>query len=195
MILRFRQPGFTLIEMLVAVAVLVIMAALAVPAFNEFFEKARLRGATDDVVSFFNAQRLAAVKSDRQVRVSVHGADGDWCVGARMAADPTPGQQVPAAAACDCSDDASECLVEGQAAVLSSASLGNASNRATIDAGDIAVTYDGRRGTLTPLAAGGNVVLSSSSGRWRLRVDVLALGQTRACVVSGSLVISGYSAC
>jgi Tfp pilus assembly protein FimT len=171
------------------------MAALAVPAFTEFFEKSRLRGATDGLVSFFNAQRLAAVKFDRQVNVSIRGATNAWCVGARVADDPTVGQQVPAATTCDCSDDATECVVDGQQTVLASTAFGGSGTRPSIDAADIAVVYDGRRGTLTPLAAGGNVVLTSNSGRWRLRIDVLALGQARACVPSGSPPLNGFNAC
>ena len=193
---RLRVPsGFTIIEMLVAVAILAILTVMAVPSFNEFFEKQRLRGAADSVVNFLNNQRLAAVKFDRQVHASVRGAGTDWCVGARMAADPTVGQQVPAAGTCNCSVDAATCLVDGQATVFNVSTLGGANVRPSIDAADIALTFDGRRGTLTDFADAGNVVLTSSSARWKLRIDVLGLGQARTCVPADSLALNGFNPC
>lgn len=187
--------GFTVIEMMIAIAVVAVIAALALPAFTEFFEKSRLRGAADDVVSFFNAQRLASVKFDRQVSASVRGSGTSWCLGARMAPTPAAGQQVAAAGTCDCSSDASTCLVDGQAATYDVSTIGASAVRPSIDSADIAVTYDGRRGTLTNFADAGNVVISSSSARWKLRVDVMPLGQARTCVPSDSLPVSGFNRC
>ena len=188
--------GFTVVELMITVAVLAVMTALAVPAFTEFFEKSRLRGAADDVVSFFNAQRLAAVKFDRDVHVSVRGVGPDWCVGARMAAAPAaPGQQVPAVGTCDCFNDPSTCTVDSQPAVLASTRFGVATTRPTIDSADILITYDGRRGTLDDFADAGDVLLTSSSGRWALRVDVLVLGHARTCWPSDKLPMNGYNRC
>ena len=189
---RSSQRGLTLIELMVTIAVLAILLALAVPAFSDFFEKARLRGAADDLESFVNAQRLNAVRSDRDINLTLRGAGSNWCVGARAAADPALGAQVPPATACDCIDDATECTVGGQQAVLSSAASGSST---TIDAADIAVVIDSQRGTLTNFANAGNVVLTSSSGRFQLRVDVQPLGQARTCVTAASEPMSGYSPC
>lgn len=192
-----RAPsGFTIVEMLVALAILAILATMAVPAFNEFFEKSRLRGAADNVVNFVNAQRLAAVKFDREVHTSIRGSGNAWCIGARMAANPgAAGQQVPAAVACDCANTPGTCLVDGEAAVFNSASLGGANSRPSIDAADISLTFDGRRGTLTNFANAGDVTISSTTARWKLRVDVLGLGQARTCYPSDSLPMGGYNPC
>jgi type IV fimbrial biogenesis protein FimT len=190
------RSGFTIIEMMIAVALVAIMTALAVPAFNDFFEKSRLRGAADDIAGFVGRQRLSAVRMDREVSLSVRGSGNAWCVGARQALNPAnPGEAMPAATQCDCVADATRCVVGGEPAVLRSTGYGGAAARPTIDAADILLAFDGRRGTLTDFDDAGDVELSSSSGRWVLRVEVLGLGQPRICVPAGSLSLSGYSAC
>ena len=191
-----HYSGFTLIELMISIAVLAVLMALALPSFRDFFEKARLRGAADDISGFVARQRLNSVRLDREVSLSVRGDAGVWCVGARVAANPAnPGESVPAAEECDCSTDAAECLVAGESAVVASTSYGAAGNQPTIDAADILLTFDGRRGTLTDFDDAGDVELSSSSGRWKLRVEVLGLGQARVCVPDTSLGMGGYVSC
>lgn len=190
-----RQAGVTLVELLIALVVLAILLAIAVPSFRDFFEKARLRGAADELVSFFGTQRQAAVRFDRQVHASIRGTTDVWCAGARMAPNPVVGQQVPPAGTCDCSATPAECVVDGVVTVVTAADFGGAAARPTIDAADISLTFDGQRGTLANFANAGNVVLNSSSGRWQLRVDVLPLGQARACVPAGSASMGGFNPC
>lgn len=192
-----RQPssGFTLIELMITIVIVAVLLAIAVPSFRDFFEKARLRGAADDMVSFFNAQRLNAVRHDRDIHVSVRGAAGSWCVGARMAATPTVGQQVAAAGTCDCSSAPAQCLVEGQSAILQASAYGGGGGGPSIDAADISLTFDGQRGTLTNFANAGDVLLSSSSGQWQLRVQISGLGQARLCVPAGQPFVGGINPC
>jgi prepilin-type N-terminal cleavage/methylation domain-containing protein len=64
------MAGFTLIELAVTMVVLVILATAALPAYREFFERYRLRGAVDDITSVIATARAGAVKADRDVRVS-----------------------------------------------------------------------------------------------------------------------------
>ena len=55
------MKGFSLVELMVAVAVLAILLAAAAPSFAEFFDRARLRGAADDVTSLIATARGEAV--------------------------------------------------------------------------------------------------------------------------------------
>ena len=45
------QAGFTLVELMVAVAVFLILAAIAIPGFTTYLDKSRLRGAAYAVVN------------------------------------------------------------------------------------------------------------------------------------------------
>lgn len=60
-VLRSRQ-GFTLIEVLIVVAIIAIGSAIAAPMMTEFAVRYRLRGAARDITSTLQLIRLEAVK-------------------------------------------------------------------------------------------------------------------------------------
>lgn len=70
----FLKRGFTMIELLVTLAVLAIILAVAVPGFQEFTRRNQLASATNNLVSSLALARSEAVK--RATRVTV--ASGDW---------------------------------------------------------------------------------------------------------------------
>ncbi len=62
-----RNSGFTLIELMITVAIVAILFAIALPAYNGYIEKSKLRTAQSDVVA------LAAVMSNiRQRTLAYH---------------------------------------------------------------------------------------------------------------------------
>lgn len=74
-----RKPsGFTLIELMVVVALAAIMAALAAPSFKSFVSGQRVKTAASDVVMTAIFARSEAIKRNADVTISsvTYGANG-----------------------------------------------------------------------------------------------------------------------
>jgi len=203
-----KQRGFTLIELMVSIVVLIVLTSLAVPAFQDYIEKARLRGAADQVTDLLARARATAVKNNLPVAVNAaSGADG-WCVGARMAAAPATDLAEPrsdTAAACACDSAPSTCMVDGSRLVLESGSLTQSkSSTMTLPSTGLPFSYTPRLGGISTngasssflaAAAARTIGLTSPKGRYSLSVIVTPLGQSYVCVPAGKPPFLGYRQC
>lgn len=77
-----RILGFTLIEMMVVLAVAVVLLLLAVPSFRAFQQRSALRGGAEQALSFWNQARFEAAKRNKMVKVVVVGSGENFCLGA-----------------------------------------------------------------------------------------------------------------
>jgi len=196
---RRQQSGFTLVELMITLAVAVILATLAIPSFVSFVEKSRLRGATDDLVALLNSSRAAAVKLQRDVNVSLGGsASGSWCAGASSAGSPaSAGKNIPDAAACVCTT-ANACQVDGASSTVSSAGYSGvtlSSVQLSSTTGDGSVTFNSKTGALEPLSTAATVDLVSKTGKYSTRITVSPVGQSLVCVPAGKPTMIGYPSC
>lgn len=86
------QAGFSLLELILVVALLGILAALSVNAYSQWLPRMRLRGAADETVGVMQRARLHAIRTNRQVTVKLHPASspatGQWLVALPEGADP-----------------------------------------------------------------------------------------------------------
>ena len=87
-----RSSGFTIIEILVVIAIMAILASLAIPSYLDFFEKGRVRGATEAVYEQLQYARAQALKRSVPIIVDF-SADGSttWYLGITDDLDGTIG--------------------------------------------------------------------------------------------------------
>jgi type IV fimbrial biogenesis protein FimT len=64
-----KKAGFTLVEVMIVIAVFAIMAAVAIPAFMSLLPGMRLNGATRQVAGDLMAARMNAVKVNKDTQV------------------------------------------------------------------------------------------------------------------------------
>jgi type IV fimbrial biogenesis protein FimT len=183
------ELGFTLVELMVTLAVMAIVLVAGVPSFIDFFDKNRVRGAADGVISLVSNARAESVKTDLDVNVAFTGSGTAWCVGANAATPPSGGNEAGAAGACDCTVT-TECLVSGARSAI------NVSAYPGVSIGTLpaALIFDSKLGAITPLGVR-SVTLTSPRGKYDLRVEINSLGQARLCVPATKPVIAGVSAC
>ena len=85
------QAGFTLVELLIGLAILGILSVVAVPSMNNMIRDARLSSQTDLLIHTLNAARLEAVKQRTNMTVcpaanpdsdaACSASAGDWANG------------------------------------------------------------------------------------------------------------------
>lgn len=178
-----RARGFTLIELMVSIAVLAVIVAMAVPSFADFRQRRIAEGAADQLVSFFANARFEAAKRNQLVKVVfLQGAGGATCLGAAPAVGATPALQAADNTTCDCFTPGACSIAQypGGQGEWSGASWVAAP---TIGANTGVAVINPKNGALTEFADAGQVTLRSPSDdyQYQLRVNLTGLGRMLIC--------------
>lgn len=182
---RRQLKGFTLIEIMVTLAVVFIFFIMAVPSFAGLQQRSAIRGASDQLLTFWNEARFEAVKRNQLVKMGVMTtADGAFCLGAATTIDEA--DQTP----CDCSSAAPASNVcdvarypatqaEWNGATLAGVTIGGTTSLAALRP----VVIEPKRTTLTEPTDRGTISLAAPPGNkaYKINLHVDQLGRGLLC--------------
>jgi type IV fimbrial biogenesis protein FimT len=91
---KHNHLGFSLVELLVSVAILGVLASLAAPSFSDSIKRYRINAIRDDLTGSIQLARAEAIRRGRQVALTRNTGCGvtlvdtnDWSCGWRMVED------------------------------------------------------------------------------------------------------------
>ena len=169
-----KSSGFSLIELLITLGILVITLTIALPGFREFFDRERLINATEEVYGMLQKARMESMARSDEMHVSFASDSGTWSYG--LGEEP-----------CDASignPDPGACLIT----IVNGDGVDDVNDKVLMRQTnephpDIALTstitnfeFDPVRGTATA----GTVKLTSALGK-ELQVKVMPLGNISVC--------------
>ena len=194
-----RSKGFTLIELMVTVAVIIILSVLAFPSFEAQRQRAALTGAGDQVLNFWNQARMEALKRNAMVKVGFRQSNSGatFCMGAAVTTSATD------TTSCDCtsaSPGSDVCDVarypgdnaEWKSVSLTGMTLGGGTDLTNMEP----VIISPKRLYLQVPADDGTVTLTGPSGHrsYKLNLAVDRFGRGYLCQSSTSTdTLPGYA--
>ena len=104
-----RNSGFTLVELMTVLVVALVLLLVAMPSFQAYIQRQKIRSAADEVLSVWNDARFEAAKRNVNVKFGYRTSGADFCVGAATTTNPndtTPcdcTQAAPSSDVCDVS--------------------------------------------------------------------------------------------
>jgi len=194
--------GFTLMESLVAMAIVGILLTVAMPSFSTFYSNQRLIGAAEQVYNLLQQARTESVGRGQTVYMNF-SADGSttWTYGmshVTSACDLTKTVATDTGACRMVVSDGDAAFDTGSGATdtgdlvlyrfASTDYIGVSLSTAAFSSGTTQIVYSSLRGTSTS----GQINLTGANGNL-LRVEVSLLGRAKLCSPDGSL--EAYPTC
>lgn len=169
-----RQTGFTLIELVVTMVVLVAISSIAIPAFQTAIGNAQIRTVAESIRDGLQQARVEAIKRNARVKFTLQ-TNSAWQVGCvtQTTACPT---LITQKSASEGSSSNTTVAADNYTAVFSSFGTRDPATPAGLSVVNITngqVKAEERKALRVMLAAGGNVKVCDPS--------VTTVGDPRAC--------------
>jgi prepilin-type N-terminal cleavage/methylation domain-containing protein len=184
--------GFTLIEVMVVIAVVAIITSFALPSYRTLIEKRQVTSGAEQMGAFLSAVQMEAVKRSENITVSFD--EDAWCVGIAVGT-----------AACDCTDTdpaTADCTIDDQVRIFNPDNLNYPDALSAMSDGsdDQLFVFDPARGLVYTDSAltdydSAEFAFVSDDGTYALNVQVSATGRVKYCSDSDSTKVPGYDVC
>ena len=191
---RQKNTGFTLLEVMIVVAIIGILAAIAVPSYQDMLERNRLKQAVEALKSDMQWMRTQTIKQSCNLQASFT-AGANWsyqifippaAIGSTCAA-----QHVSNGCAAAATSNCNIRTVDGtQFSGVTMDTVAFFSSPTTV------AEFDFRRGEAkrsNTNRSNGRVELSSPN--YIVKVVIAPVGRVRICNIAGSNGLSGYQNC
>jgi type IV fimbrial biogenesis protein FimT len=165
--MRRRTRGLTLLELLVALAIVAVMTTLALPSFGSIVARHRLKAAAEQLSADLGELRLMAAQRGQPLHLDLQPG-AQWCYA------------LATVSGCDCRVPQSCQLKTVRAADHPGVTL-LAGGGMLVDARNVG-----------PLQGSGQALLQGSEGA-QLRVGLTPLGRPKVCAPGGA--VQGYPGC
>ena len=176
-----RQPGFTLVEAAVTLAILAVLASGAAPSFHRLIERQRLAGLAAQLATDVQFVRSEAVLRNEALRLSFYSAVWGACYVVHSGARNQ----------CSCTAASAEATCVADAAQIKTVIVPTSAG-ASVQANVSSILFDPLHGTSTP--TGTLRVVSPAAGSIHHVVNVL--GRVRTCSPDGPIpALPGYRVC
>jgi type IV fimbrial biogenesis protein FimT len=169
-----RQQGFSLIELVVTMVVLVSVATIAIPAFQTSIGNAQIRTVAESIHSGLQQARMEAIKRNARVKFTLQTNSG-WQIGCVTPTTSCP-TTITQKSATEGSSSNTTVAADNSTAVFSGFGTRDPATPVGLSVVNITnsqVRAEERRSLRVLLAAGGNVRVCDPS--------VTTAGDTRAC--------------
>lgn len=187
------QRGFTIIELMIALAVVGVIASLALPSYQTLLEKRQVTSGAEQLAAFLSSARLEAVKRNQVMAVDLDRTGSDsWCVGMAASTDD-----------CDCtvqnSADGDACVVDGALRVFTASQM-NYPDIMNAVSGTTTFYFEPTRGLVYQGAdepfdgAVLELVSQGGSGQYGLNVGITMSGRVKICS-DASKPVPGFAEC
>lgn len=196
MMMATRHSGFTLIEMMVTVAVLVVLGLTVVPSVQRMVERNRIVATVEAVYAQVALAKGESYKRSEQIVVRVVDSDGAWGVGVSDVAACDPLETDPTQAdACTLpfteADGSTTRVLRAINNTMYTADRVEAEDEAS-DSTIQTFTFDPTRGTVTPPGEIEVDYAPADDREYEVRVLVDATGRIRVCSQAGDAHVGRY---